>query len=233
MDAGIGPSEFEARPLARPAASIASPLLLGLFMLMLAIFIILVSLSTVAEHRARAVIQGMATTFKSAAAVVNFVPPLGLDPEAPGTGNFPELGRLVQAAIPGARAETPPAAARLRLAVPSAALFGKGRSAALAPDGRNLLGELARGIAARPQGLRYDVEFLVGRGRVGDWPLAAARGAAVAETLIAAGAPRDSVAIGILAGAVEQASFVFYVRPANDGRLDFDAIELRERGAGR
>lgn len=198
-------SELEI-PEPRPAPSIASPLLLGLFMLMLAIFIIMVSFSTVAASRFRAVAQSMSDTFRSAQATVNFVP---VDDDAPGTGNFPELGRLVQAAVPGARAEETPGADRLRVRLPTPSLFGRGRGVALTAGARALIAELATRLAGRPEALRYDVEYLIGRGKEGDWPLAAARAAVVAEALLAAGAPRGNLSVGIMPGGIETSAIVF------------------------
>jgi flagellar motor protein MotB len=211
MDTGA--PEFEVMPL-RPAPPLAGPLLLGLFMLMLAIFIILVSFSNLAEQRAKAVLQAVSETFRPPA-TANIVPRFQED-EAPGTGNFPELRRLVQAGIPGTRVEGQPSASRLRLGVSTAALFGRGRGVTLGTEARALLSEVAQRLAAPPDNQRYDAEFLIGRGREGDWPLAAARAAVIAEALVAAGAPRNRIVAGTIPGAIEQSSIVFNARPAGD-----------------
>src|SRR5262245_10416478 len=160
MDAQSNWSEFEVVPL-RPAPPLAGPLLLGLFMLMLATFIILVSFSTVAEQRAHAVISAMAETFRAPPKVV-FVPPVPAD-HTPGTGNFPELSRLIQVGIPGSRVESPPSATRVRLGVATAALFGRGHGVKLAGEASALLGEVARRLLAPAANQSYSVEYLIGR----------------------------------------------------------------------
>ena len=216
MDANTGWSDSDFEVLApRPAPPLAGPLLLGLFMLMLAVFIILVGYSTVAEQRAREVLLAMTETFRPTATFHVVAP---AEDQGPGTGNFPALGRIVQVGIPSARAEGAPSATRLRLGIATAALFGRTRGTILEPSAKTLLADLARALAAAPDGQRFDVEYLIGHGRDADNALATARAAVVAEALIAAGAPRGGVSVGLIPSPMDQSSIVFNVRPADNGR---------------
>ncbi|MBI3451781.1 MAG: hypothetical protein HY057_02910 [Rhodospirillales bacterium] len=204
---------FETPPV-RPSAEVATPTLLGLYMLLLAFFILLVSMSTRVEHRANAVIEAVGTTFNSRPATGDgraaMVVPAG---EAATLGFLPEAGRLVAAAIPLARVDQLREGRHLRLSVPASELFASG-AATLLPEAETLLRQIAALLAGRPAGMRFDVEFLAGRDKDGDLAAAASRAAAVVRALQATGAPADSLAAGIVDGDGRTAIFSFFVREA-------------------
>ncbi len=232
-------SEFDV-PVARPQPSLANPTVIGLFTLLLAFFIVLVNISTMAEQRARAVLFGVSSAFSSTDYGPGRFPAASMAGDLP--GSIPEIGRLVAAAIPVARAEASANGRRLRVEVPLSALFsgdtdaddtGKGAAPALTASAGALAVEMARTLTARPPGQRFDVEVLASRAEDKRLAEATAQAATMAEALVARGAPRDSVAIGLGQGAPGMLVLVFYVRSHDEGRVDFRDLGVADLDANR
>lgn len=214
-----------------PGPSIVSPTLLGLYVILLAFFILLGSISQRSEGRVRAVIDGIQNTFnRESAGEAGDTAIAEREGETPVSGFLPEMGRLTATAFPLARVDQLHGSRRLHATVALGDLFDA-ETATLTGPGTELLRQIARAIATRPIGVRYDVEFLVVRGQDERQALAVSRATAFAEGLIAAGAPRDSVAIGLAVGDARFSALRFFVRPASEGRTDLrDAKQL---GGGR
>ena len=224
--AAASPSRFGS-----PAPSIVSPTLLGLYVILLAFFILLGSISQRSEGRVRAVIDGIHNTFNSESAAETGDTALGeREGEAPSPGFLAEMGRLTATAFPLARVEQVYGSRRLQATVAVVDMF-RAETAELTPSGVNLLRQIAQAMATRPSGRRYDVEFImVGGDGEQQRALAVARATAFVEALLAAGASRDSVAIGLAPGDARVAALRFFVRPANEGRVDLR--EAKRLGGG-
>ncbi|MBI3709273.1 MAG: hypothetical protein HY246_16595 [Proteobacteria bacterium] len=217
-------SEFAAAA-SRPGPALASPVLLGLFMLLLAFFILLVSVSTRSDHRAREVMGALGGAFGQATAAGNGRAAMSLgDGEAAASGFLPEMGRLISTSIQLAKVEQARSGRQLRLTVPVSSVFASAEVVVL-PEAVPLLTEIARQLARRPSGLRHDLEFFVGRGEEAERALSLQRAATMARTLLELGAPRDSVGAGLAPAAGDVAVFMFYLRGAEDGRVRFREVD--------
>lgn len=199
-------------PKSGPSPALNTRSLVGLFLMMLALFILLVSISRPTQERARAVMFGIAASFNPNAASGTgrsaLDTPRG---DAPTPGFLPDMGRLVATAIPLADADEIREGRRLRIAVPATSLF-VGSTDELKPEAENLLSQIAQAMARQPQGYRYEVEFLVARGMSPERRVAIGRAGAVGRALVAAGTPVNCISVGLLATARDSAIFLFQIR---------------------
>ncbi|MGQ0664505.1 MAG: hypothetical protein ACT4P2_13210 [Pseudomonadota bacterium] len=215
------PAMTESAPPPGPApGGLASPTLLGLYMLLLAIFILLVSMSTRADHRARAVIDGVSAVFNPhlAAGAGGAAFRLPMAEMSPPSDVLAEIGRLASG-IPWSRIEAAHGKRELRLGMPLSSLFAPA-AATLLPQSSSLLADIAA-ILARPSRSRHDLEILVGGEPAAERPLAQARALALARALVELGAPAVGLAVGLIPGPAAGAVFAFRVRAAD--QLDFRA----------
>lgn len=204
---------------------------LGLYLLLLAFFIMLVSVSSYEEARSRAVIESLSSTFDPRMAMgVSTLPtdqPLGA---VMGREQyFREVGEMIAADLPLVELETVDRGRTLKASLPLATLF-RNDSATVIPGRQGFLLNIANLIARRGDATRFDVEILVDSGWIppnalaaGD-PLPIARAAAIAQIMAGAGAPADSLYPGVgRTGEKDTVQFYFYVRGADEGMLSFDS----------
>ncbi|MHA1567830.1 MAG: flagellar motor protein MotB [Alphaproteobacteria bacterium] len=209
-----------AKPTEEPTADGTPVLLLGLFLLLLAFFIVLNALSSVEKNKARQVLESVGETFSRHRASPGLSARLG--PRTGETHALEEIERIVATEIPLARIEKPGDGRMLRLTLPIDTLF-RPDAAAFLDERSALLDRMAAILAAPPAGSRYDLEFLLG----GDGAafiadaLAVGRAGLFARHLRRRGAPADRIAIGAAGGAEGEVVLRFLIRPVDEPRPNF------------
>lgn len=207
---------------------------LGLYLVLLAFFVFLTSISSFEATRSNAVIKSMAKTFASPDAFRAMRPIIADNElEIEGQELQQSLVDLFGKQVPGTRLET------LTPGRVMEATFNAENS--FSEDNRSLkpgLAALTRQIAAilrsTPVGGRFKIDVIVGAGAadgvddesVGDDRKKAIwRAGAMARSLIAKGSPEGSVAAGIDDGPVGRLRLRFFVRAHDEPTVDF-----REQG---
>tara|TARA_B100000676_G_scaffold304564_1_gene357079 strand:+ start:1101 stop:1862 length:762 start_codon:yes stop_codon:yes gene_type:complete len=205
-------------------------LILSLFILLLSFFILLNSISTRTEVKSRAVMDSLLSTFRttgqSALTAETPFPHLGATPE-PGE-LVDEMRRLWVTEFPVAEIEVFTDGQAMRLRLPANMIFPGGR-ALLRKDRRRLLLDVAQVLAVETPELSNELELLVST----DWRvgkeldleannLEIARAVEFVEELIANGAPRETVSIGIREGDGKELEFRFFVRRKASVRIEFE-----------
>lgn len=191
-----------------------NPLLLqvlSLYLLLLAFFVVLNTISHVEEARLRAVTGSLTETFSAEG-----IPAEETIPYTSNEGNVPEdsafirrIGELITTELAFAEVTEPLTGRLLEVTVPQNEIFVRDR-AAIAPERRPLIEDVARAVAAPFGDLRYDVEILIGA-PTGD-ELAIARSAYLAEVFVAAGAGQRSVLAGVVREHRGDVKLRFHVR---------------------
>jgi len=180
---------------------------LSLYLVLLAFFIVLASVSQPEAGRAVQAIASVRASFPSDL-------PLG-SPTGEATNLFVEaeralpdrVGRLVEADLPIQPPRRDPSTGEIATEAPVETLF---EGAAVSRAGQAFLRRVATFLAAPPEGTRLVVNALVPDGDT----LSAERAARVARTLIDQGAPADVVTVGIERNPGKSARFFFGVKPA-------------------
>ncbi|MCH7864897.1 MAG: hypothetical protein IIC56_06765 [Proteobacteria bacterium] len=206
---------------------------LSLFLLILAFFIVLVTISTFEKVKSKAVMSSVTTAFTTN------LPPR-TDPTTDFTAKEGDVlaGQAFQERITGVFATTMQVAKvkivkpgrMMRAEMPSSAIFfeGEGR---IRPNAVPFLDRIVAALSGRPPGLRFDMEFVIGTAYNDDnvlpigQTLEMARAGAFAREMVSRGAPPDSVSIGLAPGDREQITIRFYVRDLDEIRLGFPGTE--------
>ncbi len=207
-----------------------SYLLLSLFILLLAFFIIINAISTRTEVKSLAVMDSLHSTFRttgqSARTAETPLSRLGATPEPEEL--VEEMRRLWVTEVPVAEIEDFTDGQTMRLRLPANMIFPGGR-ALIRKDRRRLLIDVAQVLAVEAPDFSNELELLVGT----DWRvgkeldleannLEIARAVEFAEELIANGAPRETVSIGIREGDRKELEFRFFVRSKASVRIEFE-----------
>lgn len=191
------------------------PLYVGLFLALLAFFIVLVSRAPLDPARTTAVLHGVQQTFAPAHPAPQDAPLF-----AAGRSALAELGGDLAGLIRIARVEHSRRGDETRVRLTSDSLFIDATTA-LRPELAPLLDRIVAALGSPPAGLRLVTAFTLGRpaageatdGDGGGLPLAVARCAAVARALVARGAAPGAISTGVDAGPPEGATFAFRFRP--------------------
>jgi|APTNR8051073442_1049403.scaffolds.fasta_scaffold00606_20 hypothetical protein len=177
-------------PQARPNPSLS--IFLGLYLLVLAFFILLVSLSTIEEMKARAVMDSLSATFGKARPSGTSIGPGNGDPallfERDLTATFASLVHVAEVEIvkPGRI---------MRARLPLAAVFADG-AAELRPALDPLLDRVVAAVSSPPGGLVVSLELaLAPAADAAELPAARADG--FVREMLARGAPPDRLAIAL------------------------------------
>lgn len=179
---------------------------LGLYLLILAFFILLVSLSTIEEMKARAVMESLSTTFG------NEQPgdtTLGVN----GGDNSPLIVQDFVAAVARmvrvAEVKTLSPGRLMRVSLPAAAVFAAGADTPR-PSLYPLLDRAVASLSSPPPGLRVEMEFALSpSGAASDQALAARRADGFAREMLARGAPPASLSIALAPEAGDDAWLTF------------------------
>lgn len=181
---------------------------LGLYLLVLAFFILLVSLSTIEERKARAVMESLTATFGDAR-------PSGTS-VGPGEGDLALLlERRLAAAFASlvhiARVETVKPGRLVRAELPLAEVFVD-EAAALRPALHPLLDRIVAALSSAPAGTAVAVEVaLAAAAETGQERLAPARAGGFARELLARGAPPQRLSIALAPAAGGQVWLTFTI----------------------
>jgi len=203
-------------------------LFLGLFLLLLAFFILLNALSTREETRTRAVINSLFLTFRAPEEAKLskeiFISALTLEPDPEDLVD--EVERLWVASIPIVKVERLTAGRTMQVILPMNELF-VGKGAELRADRQKLLIDTAKVLTYKANGFVNELQFLFG---AGDDPgaapgtIQALRAKTIARELVANGAPPDAVTVGVQEGDPRQLRMRFFVREAKKAYVDFHEL---------
>lgn len=210
----------------RSDANIA--LFLGLYLLILAFFILLVSISSFEDIKSRAVIQSVTSTFS------NLLPTTQRPQSFTGDAADVIAGKGFHQTIEGVFAASIQVEStriihpgRHMMLASRAGGFFETDSAVLRPTLVPTLDRVVAALSRRPRGLLFRLEFVVRTqaGRGGDLPLGQtldmARAGAFARAMKARGAPPDSVAVALREGKQGLVELHFLVYPQEDAPYDF------------
>lgn len=198
---------------------------LSLFLLVLAFFIVLVTISTVETVKSKAVMRSLTSTFTP-------IVPVGPEPDAftakegeiLGGAAFQEkITGLFSTAFQVAKVKVVKPGRLMQVEMPAGALFADG-AARVRPAAQPFLDRIVAALGARPPGIRFDVEFVIGAGAPPDrmlpvaQTLEMARAGAFAREMLARGAPPKSLSIGLQPGDPAAVTIRFYVRSGDESR---------------
>jgi outer membrane protein OmpA-like peptidoglycan-associated protein len=220
----------EPPPIRDPAAA----LFLSLFMLLLAFFILLNTLSTLEKVKSRAVMDSLTSAFASimppAIAPSPFSSQVG---EAISAAQSQELiTKLFETAIPLVEISVVQPGRQMVVRMHPEALF-ETDSAEFRAGMQPFLDRLAAALSRTPKGFRYDVTYQMTTptGRGGELPdsqtLAVLRSGVFARTLLARGAPKDAVSVGLMPGGIDRIEMFFHLRHEDEGKIDFHELAGR------
>ena len=201
------------------AGSDTLAIFLGLYLLILAFFIILVSISQTEEIKAKAVQDSLTTTFASILSQPKELTSYtGQSGEIVAGQQFLErIEGLFSTAIQVAKVETMQPGKQMRITMPSDTLYFP-EKIDIRPAQYPLMDRIVASISGSPPGLRFDVEYVIGREPTpeGGLPigqtLEMGRAGAFAREMRSRGAPPGSVVIGMIVGKPDIITMNFYVR---------------------
>ena len=191
-------------------------LILSLYLLLLAFFILLNNISEVEKARSKAVSGSLQSTFSSRGR-----PTSNPAPFTTAIGNVPSeeslegrLGALVRAELRLASFDVIKPGRLMQLRVHESALFA-GPDNELSATGRRLIDKIAGEIGNPPRGVRYEVEILLSRAGAGGDALKnrIRRAAALSQALAGAKVRRGTIAAGVEHAESAEARFLFEIRP--------------------
>ena len=187
-------------------------LYLGVFILLLAFFIVLNALSSFEERRAGAVMDSVAASFASP-----FAGPSRADDAAREAARaeaalaIRELGELFRAQIAIAKVEIGGTGDEMAVTLPAEQLF-QGMANAVRPDRTGLLHRVADALVPRAAGIQVRLEMLLSAGDAGGpIPDPIARAGSLARRLTGMGAPGAAMTVGLEPVPAGQVRLIFSV----------------------
>ncbi len=205
------------------------PIFLGLFLLVLAFFIMLVSISTFENVKSDAVKDSLTSAFTAVLRPTS-------DPTSfnakdgdviAGEAFQQQVTGIFSTSVQVERIEVVQPGRLMRVVMPVSALYREGESA-LRTDQVQLFDRVVAALSNRPVGLRQDMEFVIGSAVTGEGTLPVGetlemqRAGGFARMLAERGAPPDTVSVGIQRGDAGKVTLWFWVRPAAEGKLQFE-----------
>ena len=226
MDAQIQPQD-------EGGGSNTIALFLGLYLVVLAFFIMLVTISTVEDSKSKKVMDSLSSTFTS------IVPPSADLQTFKSKDGDVLAGQEFQQQVTGIfatalgidKVTTVQPGRQMRLLLASDSLFFD-NEARIRPAMYPLLDRTVAALSNRPKGLRFDLEFVIGTPTAADGKtmpvkqtLEVTRAGAFARAMNERGIPPDSISVGMRPGHMGEIVIWFYTR-------DIEASKLRFDGAG-
>lgn len=205
-------------------------LFLGLYLVVLAFFILLVTISTVEDTKSKKVMDSLSSAFTS------IVPPSADLQSFKSKDGDVLAGQEFQQQVTGIfstalgidKVETVQPGRQMRLLFKADSLFFQDE-ARIRPAMYPLLDRTVAALSNRPAGLRYDLEFVIGVPTAADGKtmpveetLEVRRAGAFAQEMNARGIPPDSVAVGMRPGHVGEVVIWFYTRDIEKTKLQFE-----------
>ncbi len=184
---------------------------LSLYLLLLAFFVLLNSLSAPEQSRLRAVKGSLSETFAASGAPARESRQLAssMGNIVANAGFLDRIGSLVRTELDFAKIREVTPGRLMEVSMPTHELF-RGATVAIDPLYRSTIEAMAAALRQPRQGVRYEIEILVGKD--GDQSLPGARSAYLATVFTAAGAPRRGVAAGVEYGSPGVITLRFRVR---------------------
>ena len=207
-------------------------LFLALYLVVLAFFIVLVSISAPEKVKSRAVMSSLTSVFASV------LPPTTSPTTFTGDEGDVIAAREFQRTISDvfatqlrlARVEKVQPGRLMRVTLPTETLFETGR-AVIRENRLSMLDRLVAAISSRPPGLRFDLEFTIGRDRPVDGASPSVstaeieRAGAFARELLARGAPPDTLSVAVGPDDPGRVSMTFYVRSLDASETPFGGTD--------
>ena len=205
-------------------------LFLGLYLVVLAFFILLVTISTLEETKSKRVMDSLSSTFTS------IVPPSADLRTFKAKDGDVLAGQEFQQQITGIFAtelgidqiETVQPGRQMRMILAADSLFFKDE-ARIRPAMYPMLDRTVAALSNRPAGLRFDMEFVIGAPTAADGKtmpteetLEVQRAGAFARAMNERGIPPDSISVGMRPGHVDQIVIWFYTRDIEADKLRFE-----------
>lgn len=225
-----------ARPEPASTAGHTTALFLSLYVLVLAFFIVLVTISSPEKVKSRAVMDSLTSTFASLMA-----PSTDLTAFTAKEGDFlaaqafqEQIAAVFSAPVRIARVEVVQPGRLMRVTMPADSLF-RPETAEIRETQVPLLDRIVASLSVVTPGLHYDMEFLIGSvpASGGMLPvsetLETARAGVFARTMVGRGAPPGTVALGLRSGDPRQIVMRFFVRPRDEVRLEFGRRQEADR----
>jgi hypothetical protein len=203
-------------------------LFLALYLLVLAFFILLVSISTIEETKSQAAMDSLASSFTT------ILPPsLRLTAVSDSEGEVlagqqfqEQVTNIFSTTIQVTKVDVIQPGRLMRVQVATDVLFEAGK-AEIREANKPLLDRIVASLSGRPPGFRFDMEFVIGSSyepgkimSVGQ-TLEMSRAGAFVREMLSRGVPPDSVAVGIRPGDPKKIDIWFYVRSSDETRLKF------------
>lgn len=221
-------NEHEAIPQDEGRSDGIMALFLGLYLLVLAFFILLVTISTREDVKATAVMDSLSATFSTV------LPPSRTPTAFTARENSIQAGhefqervtRLFATALKVAKVESVQPGRLMRVMLPSDSLFFPGE-AKIRDSRYPLLDRMVAAISGRPPGVRFDMDFVIGIAKSEDGTLPVgqtlemARAGAFAREMQSRGAPSDSISIAVKPGDGTDVVIWFHVRILDELRINF------------
>lgn len=201
-------------------------LFLSLFLLVLAFFIVLVSISTVEKVKSDAVRDSLSSTFRAVLSPsTNPTEFTSKDGNILAGQQFQEqITDLFATSIQVAKVEIVRPGSLMRIKLPVSAMFAEGATE-VRPVAVPVLDRIVAVLSSRPPGLRFDMEFVIGSplGENKSLPVAqtleSERAGNLAREMARRGVPPDSIAVGIQPGRADQVTIWFFVRDEAETQL--------------
>ncbi len=207
-------------------------LFLGLFLLVLAFFIMLVSISTIEETRSQRVMDSLTSTFAELVEPLteptDFVSQHGdvLEPAA----FQAELTNVFTTAISATKVEIIKPGRDMRIDLLARELF-EDDSLELRIARLPMIDRIVSSLSRNPPGIRFQAQIMAAVPTVGDggeteidiMRAGLDRAGAIARKLIERGAPPETISAGIYAGEADAMRFDFFIRREDELLIDFGA----------
>ena len=204
---------------------------LSLYLLLLAFFILLNTISQREQKRAQMAIGSVAATFRAPlpADVVELTTSTGRGLLEASDPFQREIRRIFEETLAIEQAKVLTEGNVMRITVAASALW-LAESGRFRPAIGPFLERIADGVARQEEGARFEVEMIVHTGASmpalssGPLPLALRRAGAFARRMRAAGVPAHSISAGIGQGDAGSVQLSFYVREIERARISFDRL---------
>ena len=192
-------------------------LYLGVFILLLAFFILLNSVSHFHDGKVDAVIRSVDQTF-STQVLLTGAPGDRQQARRAAALAVQDLGDLIRAELPLAKVEAGTETGTLVVALPAASLFTADGSA-IRPGHQALMDRMARVLEPRGQGASVRAEFLFSTRGAADTGALVARAGVLARSVTALGADRAALSVGLETGReAGQVRLLFMVQTGEGAR---------------
>ncbi|MEX0583823.1 MAG: hypothetical protein WD185_09145 [Sneathiella sp.] len=220
-------------PMTGPAVekNANSVIFVSLYLLLLAFFIFLHSISVMQEDRVRTVLGSVKVAFNGLSRDTPAERQRKLSGEEQGTQAFhAKLKNVFETAVPLVEIHTTRDGTRLQFSVPLRQLFAY-RSLELRDTLDTFIDDVAATLISRNGNAATDLEILIGTGitlpalaDVAD-DIAAQRASYLAATLMNKGVPSRNLSIGMAAGDAGLVHFSFFLRPSLEHQFRPEASE--------